>query len=112
MRDVLRRRVRSRRIFSYSLDEQEPEGRAAGVSDPSLGPDRLAQDAEKESALRLVVDALPERQREAFSLRYFQGLDVDEVARVLGCRKATVKVHIFRAVRRIAIEMEPYARER
>jgi RNA polymerase sigma-70 factor (ECF subfamily) len=40
---------------------------------------------------------LPRRQREATVLRYYLGLDVAEIARVLGIREGTAKTTLFRA---------------
>lgn len=111
-RDALRRRGRSRRIFSYSLDEEDENGVAKSVPDMTLRPDMMAQEHEYENMLKRALGDLPDRQREAFSLRYFQGLKTEEVARILGCGTPTAKVHIFRAVRRIGRIMEPYMRGR
>ncbi|MDD5019408.1 MAG: sigma-70 family RNA polymerase sigma factor [Candidatus Omnitrophica bacterium] len=110
-RDTLRRRVRSRRIFSYSLDEEDDDRAVREVADATLRPDRLAQEEEWQNILRQAVAGLPDRQREAFSLHRLQGLKIEEVARVLGCGPATVKVHIFRAVRHIGRIIGPYMRE-
>jgi len=111
-RDALRRRGRSRQLFSYSLDEEDENGVAKSVPDMTMRPDMTAQEHECEGMLNLALRELPDRQREAFSLRYFQGLKTEEVARVLGCGTPTAKVHIFRAVRRIGRIMEPYMRGR
>lgn len=46
--------------------------------------------------------ALPPQQRAAVALHYFEDRPVAEIAGILGCSAATVKVHLFKARRRLA----------
>ncbi|MFA5038566.1 MAG: sigma-70 family RNA polymerase sigma factor [Candidatus Omnitrophota bacterium] len=110
-RDVLRRRGRSRRVFAYSMDEADEDGKTREYPDLSLRPDDQAQQKELDELVRRIASGLSDRQREAFCLRYFQGMRSDEVASVLGCGVSTAKVHIFRALREVGRRIQPYLKE-
>jgi RNA polymerase sigma-70 factor (ECF subfamily) len=55
------------------------------------------------------VDQLPERQRTVFTLCHFGDQTTSQVSAALGLSEATVRVHLFRAVRKLRrlLEREP-----
>ncbi len=71
----------------------------AAAPDPAgRTPDEHLQNQEAMQRLERAVYELPRRQREAFSLRTFEGLDVAGTATAMGCSEGSVKTHYSRAV--------------
>ena len=48
------------------------------------------------------LDRLPERQREAFVMRYLDELNVADTAKAMGCSEGSVKTHCSRAAHALA----------
>ncbi|WP_238008057.1 SigE family RNA polymerase sigma factor [Dactylosporangium sp. AC04546] len=65
--------------------------------------DRVAVSDEMWSLLR----RLPRSQRAVVVLRYYEDLPDAEIARLLGCSPATVRVHAFHALRRLRAALTP-----
>ena len=68
---------------------------------PASPADRLEQ-SQVMAAIEEAIRALPDRQREAFMLRYWEELDVSETAKAMGCSEGSVKTHCSRATHALA----------
>ena len=96
-----RQKVRNRVMVwfghgSAGEDEYDP---VAQAPDPAgRTPDEVLQTGEAMQRLESAVQHLPARQREAFMLRTFEGLDVAGTAVAMGCSQGSVKTHYSRAV--------------
>jgi RNA polymerase sigma-70 factor, ECF subfamily len=64
--------------------------------------ERLVTDERRES-VRLALEKLPEGQREAVILRFFDELPMRTVAEALGCEEVTARTQVFRGLRRLGI---------
>lgn len=102
IRDWHRRRaVRGRVIafFGGRRDDGKDYDVIAEAPDPAgRAPDETLQNREAMQVLETAVAALPPRQREAFMLRTFEGLDVAGTAQAMGVTAGSVKTHYSRAV--------------
>lgn len=105
-RELKRRRAR---YLTGAVDEDGgvvAAGVTARLSDPCRSmPDR-AVFGEQRDALTSVLADLPERQREAIVLRFFEDLSVEETARAMGCAAGTVKATVHQALRSLKKRME------
>lgn len=88
--------------FGRAHDGDDEYDVVAQAPDPSgRRPDEELQTQEAMQQLELAVHALPARQREAFTLRTFEGLNVAATAIAMGCSEGSVKTHYSRAVHSI-----------
>ena len=103
-----RRGVRSRWMVWFTKREEDDEDPLAQVADPAEpGPLARLADADAMQALDAALRALPPRQRQAFLLRVWEGLDVAQTASVMGLSEGSVKTHLFRALGSLRVKLEP-----
>lgn len=110
---ILRRRVidvqRRRRFrLRFWVDERQP---GADAPPDWADPDGIRPDAELSlqqgyARLQQALRALPDRQREAFTLRVLQELDGAATAAVMGCSEGAVKTHLSRARQSLSLQLE------
>jgi RNA polymerase sigma-70 factor (ECF subfamily) len=112
IRDYFRRqKVRNAwvSLFSSLQPKHEEEefdpldvlGDADNQSAPAT-PFEALQQKQLVAVVEHAVTTLSARQREAFLLRYWEGLDTVETATVMGCTEGSVKTHCSRATQALA----------
>ncbi|MCA1651770.1 MAG: sigma-70 family RNA polymerase sigma factor [Acidobacteria bacterium] len=79
--------------FDQGYAERVP-GREPSPEDQVLARERRQQ-------LAAALAKLPERQRSVFMLSHYEGCTSREVSAVTGLKESTVRVHLFRAIRRL-----------
>ena len=102
VRDWHRRQAVRNRVMVWfgrgSQDEDDYDLVAAAPDPIGRTPDEELANEEAMTSLEQAVRALPARQREAFMLRTFEGLDVAGTAVAMGCSEGSVKTHYSRAI--------------
>ena len=93
------KRRRQRPLEAHGDPGDEGDGAVPGwmLDEASLRPDELLELAERRSACREAIDALPELKREVILLVHEAGMDINEAAERLGIPPGTVKSRLHYA---------------
>lgn len=112
IRDFFRRqRVRSAwstpvsALFGGEAGADQDPLETLEVTPGSLALEQPAMQVERTEVLAVIEESLkklPQRQREAFLLRYWEQMDVAEAAKIMGCSEGSVKTHCSRATHALA----------
>lgn len=102
-----RRRVRQGVIAWWpgTGPDDGPPDPVESAPDPSGTPDEQLEGEELLGRIERALAGLSDRQREAFMLRNFEGLDVAQTAIAMGCSEGSVKTHYFRAVQALQLQI-------
>ncbi len=68
---------------------------------PEPSPEERFADAERWRAFGRALRSLPAQQATAFSLRYLEGLELDAIADAMNIGRGTVRIHLYRALRKL-----------
>jgi RNA polymerase sigma-70 factor (ECF subfamily) len=89
-------------------DELNPEERTLDYAAPQPGPERMLLSTELRKRVSDAMQRLTAIERTAFVLRHFEGRSISEIGSVLKVRDEAVKNTIFRAVKKMRTELEPF----
>lgn len=76
------------------------------ATDAHSDPLQMLSTGQNLAVIQKAIESLPARQREAFLLRYWEEMDIEETSSVMGCSEGSVKTHCSRAVRALAIMLK------
>lgn len=103
-------RNRFRAWFGSSGDDgdekEDPIQVLADTNSPDAATSLFHADAAR--AMQKAVSSLPLRQRQAFLLRAWEGMDVAQTAFAMGCSEGSVKTHYSRAVHALRELLKEY----
>lgn len=102
--DHIRRR---KRHLHEQLDESGRAEKELAAARPASGnPEIEARSSEIEMRIQEALGVLSPSQKAVFVLRHYEGTPLAEIADALGCTVGSVKVHLFRALRKLRKELE------
>jgi RNA polymerase sigma-70 factor (ECF subfamily) len=98
--------AREIRRWSRGQKSLEDGPETAGLRDDDEMPDVAAERGEEIESLRALLVRLPDRQREAVVLRFFEEMSVEQTAEAMQCAPGTVKATVHQALRSLRRKME------
>jgi RNA polymerase sigma-70 factor (ECF subfamily) len=89
-------------------DESDPLDTLVADSDAATAntPHGQFERAQTLAAIEREIARLPNRQREAFLMRYWEEMDISETAAAMGCSEGSVKTHCSRATQTLAAALK------
>jgi RNA polymerase sigma-70 factor (ECF subfamily) len=114
IRDWYRRMAVRNRLRSWFGTGEDEEGEDPLQNQPDhygLGPLQQLQNSRFGAELEQALNALPNRQQQAFLLRAWEGLSVEETAQAMGCSAGSVKTHYSRALQVLRQRLEDFQGE-
>lgn len=114
IRDQQRRQAVRNRIhdwFGFGGDAEGEDPIDLLPARDDADPARRHAGAQTLDAVEAAVGKLPHRQQQAFLLRAWEGLDVAQTARAMGCSEGSVKTHYSRALQALRAELEEHWHE-
>ena len=98
-RDHVRRRshVRTESLEQTYTDDGEGETAGREIPDESVSPEGVIEDAEKHAVIRQAIKDLSENHRAVITMHHLQGMEVVDIAKIMGCQVGTVKSRLARA---------------
>jgi RNA polymerase sigma-70 factor (ECF subfamily) len=81
---------------------------AETVASSTPDPERLVSNADWRRQVAAVMKTMSPLERVTFVLRHFEGRSIAEISETVGIGTNAAKQHIFRAVRKIRLALEPH----
>lgn len=103
-------RLRKRRP-AQSLDESLLHHVEDTAVPSGVDSERRARANEISARIAEALEGLSPTQRAVFAMRHYEGLQLAEIAAAVGCSTGSVKVHLFRALRKLQKSLGDFYRE-
>lgn len=95
------RKARARRLRWALPMSASTEAQPVDPVAPQAGPEERLISSERVREIARALEQLPDRQQMVFKLCHIAELSTSEVSQALGVSEATVRVHLFRAIRKL-----------
>ena len=88
-------------------DDPDPEEHTVQVPSSDAGPERQLLSREANERIAVAMKLLTPTERIAFTLRHMEGQSIEEISRTLKVKENAAKNTIFRAVKKLRLNLEP-----
>jgi RNA polymerase sigma-70 factor (ECF subfamily) len=78
------------------------------IASPAATPDRIVHGIEMQRAVAAAMERLSGNERTAFVLRHFEGVPLEEIGQILGIQINATKNTVFRAVKKLREQLQPF----
>jgi RNA polymerase sigma-70 factor (ECF subfamily) len=99
---------RSRRTETVEYNDEIDDTVNTRQHTPNPGPDRTAEARLIQGHIDRALDALSPQERSVFVLRHYQDMPIKQIAATMDLADGTVKVHLFRAIRKLQKALKFY----
>jgi RNA polymerase sigma-70 factor (ECF subfamily) len=96
--NLIRDAARSRR---FQFWKQQADITDTFIPDARTSPEQRLMAKQQVAAVWKVMDRLSPSQRTVFLLHFMEGMDIAEIEATTGIANATIRVHLYRAVREV-----------
>jgi RNA polymerase sigma-70 factor (ECF subfamily) len=100
------KRRRERWLLPAQNTTAEDQGRVESVPATAASPEEMLLRSERRAQVAEAIERLPDRQRTVLLLSLYDERSPREVSELTGMNQSTVRVHLFRAVRKMRTLLE------
>ena len=99
--------VRRHESLNRTADDEENTISYETTIDSGLRTDKNILDNEMNNLIQTEVDKLPKQLKMAFTLKYYQGLKIKEISKMMNCTEGTIKSYLFTSSRKLRSKLKP-----
>ncbi len=97
-----------KRQITHSLDNNLLSIDEPTAKDLGSNPEKLIVEKDRHRVINQAVDHLSQNQKKVFLMNRYDGLQIKEIAEILGIAEGTVKIHLHRAIKKLRVLLQPF----
>lgn len=88
-------------------NENENSVSIESTLDSGIETDKQVLENETNNLIQKEINKLPKQLKMAFTLKYFQGLKIKEISKMMNCSEGTIKGYLFTSSRKLRKKLKP-----